>query len=74
MDASPNRTPEREAFYREISPHNLAPLWDVLHTVVTKEPASPAKPAIWRYDAEVRDLPHAHRHAHHRQGSGSAGC
>jgi gentisate 1,2-dioxygenase len=55
MDASPNRTPEREAFYREISPHNLAPLWDVLHTVVTKEPVSPAKPAIWRYDAEVRD-------------------
>ncbi|HXA69313.1 MAG TPA: gentisate 1,2-dioxygenase [Stellaceae bacterium] len=55
MDAIPNRTPEREAFYREISPHNLAPLWDVLHTVVTKEPVSPAKPAIWRYDAEVRD-------------------
>ena len=51
MDATPNRTPEREAFYREISPHNLAPLWDVLHTVVTKEPVSPAKPAIWHYDA-----------------------
>src|SRR5215469_1699978 len=55
MDASPNRTPEREAFYREIAPHNLAPLWDVLHTVVTKEPVSPAKPAIWHYDAEVRE-------------------
>ena len=46
MEASPSRTAEREAFYKEISPHNLAPLWDVLHTVVTKEPVSPAKPAI----------------------------
>src|SRR5215471_8952052 len=55
MDASPGRTPEREAFYREIEPHNLAPLWDVLHNVVTKEPVSPAKPAIWHYDADVRD-------------------
>src|SRR5690242_15527200 len=55
MDASPSRTPEREAFYREISPHNLAPLWEILHTVVTKEPVSPAKPAIWHYDGEVRD-------------------
>jgi gentisate 1,2-dioxygenase len=55
MDTSPTVTAEREAFYREITPHNLAPLWDVLHSVVTKEPVSPAKPAIWRYDAEVRD-------------------
>src|SRR5579872_6850083 len=55
MDASPSRTPEREAFYREIAPHNLAPLWEILHSVVTKEPVSPAKPAIWRYDAEVRE-------------------
>ena len=55
MDASHSRTPEREAFYREIAPHNLAPLWEVLHSVVTKEPVSPAKPAIWHYDGEVRD-------------------
>jgi gentisate 1,2-dioxygenase len=54
MEASPTSTPEREAFYREIAPHNLAPLWEVLHSVVTKEPVSPAKPAIWHYDAEVR--------------------
>jgi gentisate 1,2-dioxygenase len=55
MDTSPTVTAEREAFYREITPHNLAPLWDVLHSVVTKEPISPAKPAIWRYDTQVRD-------------------
>ena len=55
MEGAPARTPEREAFYQEIAPHNLAPLWEILHSVVTKEPVSPAKPAIWHYDAEVRD-------------------
>ena len=54
MEAAPATTPEREAFYREIAPHNLAPLWEVLRGIVTKEPVSPAKPAIWHYDAEVR--------------------
>jgi len=54
MEAAPAATPEREAFYREIAPHNLAPLWEVLRGIVTKEPVSPAKPAIWHYDAEVR--------------------
>ncbi len=56
MEAAPSRTPERQAFYDEIRPQNLAPLWEVLHSVVTKEPASPAVPAIWHYDKEVRPL------------------
>ena len=55
MDA-PVRTPERQAFYDEINPRNLAPLWEVLHGVVTREPVSPALPAIWHYDNEVRAL------------------
>src|SRR6185312_17321400 len=56
--ASPARNPERESFYREIAPANLAPLWEVLHSLVTPEPVSPVQPVLWRYD-EVR--PHVER-------------
>jgi gentisate 1,2-dioxygenase len=53
MDDAPVRTPEREAFYRELEPHNMAPLWEVLRALVTREPQTPCVPALWRYD-EVR--------------------
>jgi gentisate 1,2-dioxygenase len=47
-------TPERQAFYERIEPHNLAPLWERLNRLVTPEPVTPVLPAIWHYDAEVR--------------------
>jgi gentisate 1,2-dioxygenase len=53
MDAKPAVTPEREAFYEKIGTRNLAPLWQVLHTLVTREPRSDCQPHLWRYD-EVR--------------------
>jgi gentisate 1,2-dioxygenase len=53
MDAAPARTPERTRFYDEIAPKNLAPLWEVLHALITREPATPCAPVIWHYD-EVR--------------------
>jgi gentisate 1,2-dioxygenase len=53
MDAAPARTPERTRFYDEIAPKNLAPLWEVLHALITREPATPCVPVIWHYD-EVR--------------------
>jgi gentisate 1,2-dioxygenase len=53
MDAAPARTPERARFYDEIAPKNLAPLWEVLHALITREPATPCAPVIWHYD-EVR--------------------
>lgn len=43
-------TPEREDFYREIDPDNLAPLWKVLRNVVTPEPVTDCQPAHWRFD------------------------
>jgi len=55
MDSAPARTPEREAFYRELSPANLAPLWEVLHGLVTPEPVTPVQPVLWRYD-EIRSF------------------
>lgn len=53
MDAAPARTAERTRFYDEIAPKNLAPLWEVLHALITREPATPCVPVLWHYD-EVR--------------------
>jgi gentisate 1,2-dioxygenase len=44
---------QREQLYREMSPHNLTPLWEVLHSLVPAQPASPCVPAFWKY-ADVR--------------------
>ncbi|MBV9552464.1 MAG: gentisate 1,2-dioxygenase [Alphaproteobacteria bacterium] len=43
------RTPERQAFYEQIAPANLAPLWEQLHSLVTPAPVPRALPAIWHY-------------------------
>lgn len=43
----------REQLYREMAPLNLTPLWEVLHALVPPQPATPCRPALWRYD-EVR--------------------
>jgi gentisate 1,2-dioxygenase len=45
---------ELQAFYQEISVHNIAPLWERLHELITKAPSSAAKPAKWDYDNVVR--------------------
>jgi len=44
---------ERQAYYRRISGHHLAPLWEVLGALVPETPRTPAVPALWRY-AEIR--------------------
>lgn len=50
-------TVDREAekgrgdFYGRAKTENLAPLWRVLHGLVTAEPAPRCVPAMWRYDA-----------------------
>ena len=49
---------ERQAFYDRIAPQSLAPLWERLHTLVTRAPVTPVLPAIWHYD-DVR--PHLMR-------------
>jgi len=43
----------RGDFYRRASAQSLAPLWRVLHGLVTEQPQSPCRPAVWHYD-EVR--------------------
>jgi gentisate 1,2-dioxygenase len=49
MDHAPAETPERRAFYARIDKQNLAPLWNVLHDLVTPEPRSACRPALWRF-------------------------
>ena len=51
LEKAPETTADREAYYGRIAEHNMTPLWEVLHGLVTKEPVSRAQPAIWHYDA-----------------------
>lgn len=48
-----NLMPERRAFYDEIAPSHLAPLWEVLGALVTPEPRTTLVPHLWRY-ADIR--------------------
>jgi gentisate 1,2-dioxygenase len=45
--------PDRAKLYEDMSPHNLTPLWEVLHALVPPQPKTPCVPAMWKYD-EVR--------------------
>jgi gentisate 1,2-dioxygenase len=51
----PATSPEREAFNERLEQKNAAPLWNVLGTIVPREPHTPCVPAVWRYD-ELRPL------------------
>src|ERR1700722_5302587 len=40
----------REAFYERIAKKDMAPLWKVMQSVVTKEPKSRCQAHVWHYD------------------------
>jgi gentisate 1,2-dioxygenase len=52
---APESTPY-SAFYRRLDEHNLAPLWESLHALVTREPTTPIQPFKWDYDRDLRAL------------------
>jgi gentisate 1,2-dioxygenase len=54
-DAKHNLKAVREAYYDKIAKHDMAPLWEVLRNVVTKEPKSKCVPQIWKY-SDVKRL------------------
>lgn len=58
MNASHPTAAARQALYRDMSPLNLTPLWEVLHALVPSEPTSPCVPSLWKYE-ELR--PHLKR-------------
>src|SRR5689334_6768173 len=45
----------RQEFYDRISKRDLAPLWRVMNSVVTKEPVTRMAPHVWKY-ADVKSL------------------
>src|SRR6266571_7929667 len=45
----------REEFYQRISKQDMAPLWKVMSSVVTKEPVTRCVPHVWHYD-DVKSL------------------
>ena len=44
---------QRQQLYRDMAPHHLTPLWEVLHALVPPRPNTPCAPAFWKYE-EVR--------------------
>jgi len=54
-DPKHNLKAVREAYYEKISKYDMAPLWEVLKNVVTKEPKTKIKPAIWKF-SDVQKL------------------
>jgi len=54
-DSKHNVQSVRQAYYDKISQKDLAPLWEVLKNVVTKEPKSRCETHLWKYD-EVKKL------------------
>jgi len=45
----------RQDFYDRISKRDMAPLWKVMNSVVTTEPVTRCKPAVWHFD-DVKSL------------------
>jgi gentisate 1,2-dioxygenase len=50
MENAVHHSPEREAFYQKIGGENLSALWNVLGDLVTPEPKSACKAALWRFE------------------------
>ncbi|MBU0590227.1 MAG: gentisate 1,2-dioxygenase [Gammaproteobacteria bacterium] len=50
MNAPHPTAQQRQQLYQDMSPHNLTPLWEVLHALVPTSPSSPCAPALWKYE------------------------
>ena len=48
--AAPTETAERAAYYQRVRAEHLAPLWQVLDSLVTRQPASGLAAHLWHYD------------------------
>ena len=51
MQARATPPADRQAFYRRIDPLHLTPLWEAFSGLITREPATPCVPHVWRYGA-----------------------
>ncbi|MGH6625948.1 MAG: cupin domain-containing protein [Burkholderiaceae bacterium] len=48
--AAPTTAELRQQLYRDMSPLNLTPLWQVLHALAPSQPMSPCVAALWKYE------------------------
>jgi gentisate 1,2-dioxygenase len=49
-DPKHNLQAARQAYYDKISKYDMAPLWEVLKDLVTKEPKTQCVPALWKFE------------------------
>ncbi|HUI97785.1 MAG TPA: cupin domain-containing protein, partial [Xanthobacteraceae bacterium] len=49
-DPKHNLQAARQAYYDKISKYDMAPLWEVLKDLVTKEPKTVCAPALWKFE------------------------
>jgi gentisate 1,2-dioxygenase len=49
-DPKHNLQTARQAYYEKISKYDMAPLWEVLKDLVTKEPKTQCAPALWKFE------------------------
>jgi gentisate 1,2-dioxygenase len=54
LATGPAEASTRDDFYARLDAAGMAPLWESLHALVPKSPATPALPAHWDYDNVVR--------------------
>jgi gentisate 1,2-dioxygenase len=45
----PNPGGARQDLYARMDQENLTPLWEVLHSLIPSQPATPCRPALWKY-------------------------
>lgn len=50
MNAPAHASQVRQQLYRDMSPLNLTPLWEVLHALVPPQPRTPCAAAYWEYE------------------------
>ena len=50
LDQKPEMTNVRADYYGRIGEQNMAPLWEVIHQLLAKEPVTEATPYVWKYD------------------------
>jgi gentisate 1,2-dioxygenase len=55
MSTTSSPSAARRAYYDRILPMHLTPLWEQLHNLVPREPATPCVAALWRY-AEIKPM------------------
>ena len=51
LDTKPETTNARADYYGRIDEYNMAPLWEVIHKLLAREPVTEATPYLWNYDS-----------------------